>query len=116
MTVISPSEAEKLETTAGREASAVERLVMCALDLRIALCEIDNGRFEDIIHTLKLSDECAMCDFFNLSIKDLRQGYRCRCSPSCIAATLHPEIVSYLNWKLGWIEESEHIVNLRCNT
>ena len=76
---------------------------MCGLDLRIALCEIDGGRFKDIIHTFIISDECAKCDYFNLSINDPNQRYRCRCSPSCIAATLHPDLVSYLNWKLGWV-------------
>ncbi len=82
---------------------------MRGLDLKLALSGIDNGRFEDVIHTFSITDACAKCDFFNLAIKDGRQAYRCRCSPSCIAATLHPDIVSYLKW----IGEDEHRSNLR---
>lgn len=86
--------------------------MMGALDLRIALYEIDDGRFKDILHVLKFNDSCSKCDFFNLSIKDERWRYRCNCMPSCIAATLHPNAVSYLNWKLGWIDNEEHLLNM----
>lgn len=85
---------------------------MNTLDLRLALCDIDHGRFEDVIQVLKFSDSCSSCDFFNLAIKDITQGYRCKTMPTCIAATLHPNLISYLNWKLGWIDEGEHLVNI----
>ena len=80
-----------------------------AQDLRIKLCEIDNGRFEDIIHAVKLTDVCQDCDSFNMSVKDQRKAYRCHCMPSCIAATLNTRLVSYLNWKLGWISQEDHM-------
>jgi len=98
------------------EANPIDRFVMCWLDLRIALCECDNNRFDDIIHALEIGDKCSSCDFFNLAIKDKKQQYRCRCMPSCIAATLHPNAVSYLNLKLGWIDEKEHLSNIGINT
>ncbi len=81
-------------------------------DLVCALCEVDNGRFEDIIHVIKFTDSCAECDHFNLSINDWRRGYRCKCMPLCAAATLSKELISYLNWKLNWIDERQHLANL----
>jgi len=98
------------------EVNNIERFVMCGLDLSIALCECDNNRFDDIIHVLNIGDKCSVCDFFNLAIKDEQQQYRCHCIPNCIAATLHPNVVSYLNFKLGWIDEKEHLSNLGINT
>lgn len=78
---------------------------MNATNLRIALCDIDSGRWDDIIHALRIVDECAQCDHFNLSISDPRQGYRCKCAPYCIAATLNPALIKYFNINLGWINE-----------
>ena len=85
------------------------------LDLRINLCEIDNGRFADIIHALKINDACDKCDYFNPTIQDHNKRFRCHCLGSCIAATLHPNLQSYLWWKLGWIEESSHTENMMSN-
>lgn len=85
---------------------------MKTVDLHAALCEIDNGRFKKIIHALKPGDSCSSCHSFNLSVKDIWKQYRCRCMPSCVAATLHPDLISYLNWKMGWIRESEHLFNI----
>lgn len=79
--------------------------------LHIDLCEIDYPRFVKIIEALQIDDTCIKCDFFNLSIKDQRQQYRCKCSPSCIADTLHPRLISYFNWKLGLITQEEHFEN-----
>lgn len=73
------------------------------INLRILLCEIDDRRFEDIVHVLGITDKCGMCDFFNLSIKDKTKQYRCRSAPKCIAATLHPDVIVYLNTKMGWV-------------
>lgn len=81
-------------------------------ELRMALCEIDNGRFDDIIHVLKFTDSCSSCGYFNLAAKD---RYRCRCAPLCIAATLHPDLISYINWKRGWIDENEYLANMAIN-
>ena len=88
---------------------------MCALDLCTALHKVDSGRFSAIIHVLKINDECAECDFFNLAIKDKRKQFRCRCWPSCISATLNDDLISYLNWKLGWITKKEHFDNIGIN-
>jgi len=82
------------------------------LILRIALCEIDKGRFEDIIHALRIKDVCAICSYFNRSLTPSPENqYRCHCLGTCIDATLHPQAVSYLNWKLGWIDEATHRKN-----
>jgi hypothetical protein len=86
---------------------------MNALDLKIALCDIDNGRFEDIIHVLRFVDSCSKCSHFNLSINDQFEGYRCKCAPKCIAATLSNKLLSYLNWKIGWIDEKQHLINIK---
>jgi len=73
-------------------------------DLKLFLCELESGRFKDIIHTLSVRDICSECDYFNPTIKDISKGYRCHCIPRCIAATLHPELQEYLWVKLGWIK------------
>lgn len=80
-------------------------------DIKIKLCEIDGGRFKDIIQALDITDVCGRCNYFNLSINDRTKGYRCHCTGSCIAATLHTKLISYLNWKMGWITEKQHNVN-----
>ena len=95
------------EPTIPEECNVINPDIMSGADLKQSLCEIDNGRFLKVINTFSISDACSKCDYFNLTIQNKRQAYRCRCSPSCIAATLHPEIVSYLNWKLGWIKDTD---------
>jgi hypothetical protein len=82
-------------------------------DLLLELVEIDNRRFEDVLHALRVTDACSACDHFNPTIRDPMKGYRCRVAGSCIAATLHPEVQSYMWLKLGWIDEAEHRKNLR---
>ena len=64
---------------------------------------IDNGRFATVLQAVNVHDYCSKCDYFNKSIQDPRQGYRCHCAPGCIDATLSPNIVNYINRKLGWI-------------
>ncbi len=86
---------------------------MSVPDFKIALCEVDRGRFEDVIHALHIDEACGKCDYFNKSVNDPRMQYRCYVSGLCIAATLHPHVVSYLNWKLGWITQEQHYVNCR---
>ena len=98
------------------EANPLDRFVMSGLDLRIALRECDNNRFHDIIQALSIRDACSVCGYFNLAITDELQRYRCRCMPNCIAATLHPDLVSYLNLRLGWIDEKEHWSNIGMTT
>jgi len=73
------------------------------------LCKIDKGRFKDLITAINVSETCQKCNSFNLAIKDKWKSYKCCCAGSCPAATLHPHLVSYLNWKLGWISENEHM-------
>ena len=82
--------------------------------LFIDLCEIDPGRFDDVIHALDgICKHCKKCAYFNLSLPNIGLNlYRCRVAGSCPAATLHPELVSYFNWKLGWISEKDHLNKL----
>lgn len=80
--------------------------------LKLDLCEIDGGRFEDVVHTLDVKDICEKCGYFNPAIKDPGQRYRCHTMPHCIAATLHPRMQSYMWWKLGWIDEAAHHRNI----
>lgn len=84
-------------------------------DLQTALIDIEDGRFKNIINALEIKEVCGECDHFNLSIQDPREGYRCKCTPSCIAATLNTSVISYLNYKLGWIDELAHFENLGIN-
>jgi hypothetical protein len=80
--------------------------------LKLDLCAIDNGRFEDVIHTLDVKPICGECDYFNSTIQDPDKRYRCHTTPACIAATLHPRLQSYLQMKLGWIDQRQHLENL----
>jgi len=78
-------------------------------DLVLKLREIDAGRFGKLLRALEVTEECGRCDHFNLSVNDPDKGYRCYCESSCIAATLSPRLISYLNWKLGWITQGKHL-------
>ncbi len=97
-------------------ATSIKPHIKCANNLKKSLYAIDNGRFKDIINVLDVSDECATCDFFNLTIKNERHQHRCKCMSSCIAATLHPDVISYLNWKLEWISANKHLINVGIKT
>ncbi len=77
--------------------------------LKIAIIDIDKGRFKKVINTFNLGNVCAKCDYFNYSINDKRKRYRCYCIPSCLSATLNPRVISYINCKLGWITKEDHI-------
>lgn len=81
--------------------------------LKESLCDIEGGRFKNIINAMNVEEVCGKCDHFNLSINDPSEGYRCKCMPSCIADTLSSKLISYLNWKLGWIDEKDHMKNIR---
>jgi hypothetical protein len=81
-------------------------------DLKLLLCDIDNGRFKNLVQVLKISNVCSKCGSFNLSVQDPQQRYLCCVMGPCIAATLHPHLVSYLNWQLGWIDDKTHTSNL----
>jgi hypothetical protein len=74
------------------------------------LIEIDQGRFKKIVETFDIQGICFECRCFNQNAKD---GYKCACTPSCIGATLHPKVNSYLLWRLGLITEDEHHKNLK---
>lgn len=80
--------------------------------LKQSLREIDDGRFKDIVNAMNVHEICGDCDHFNLSLKDQGKGYRCKCMPSCIADTLSDKLISYMNWKLGWIDEKDHLKNI----
>jgi len=77
-------------------------------ELKEIMKSIDNGRFKALLDHFTLDDNCFKCNFFNLSIKDVGFGFRCYSCPSCPAATLHPRVISYLNWKSGLITAEEH--------
>lgn len=91
-----------------------ERYTPKTTQLRIDLCEIDPGRFDNIIHALDgLCGTCKKCAYFNKSLpNDGSNLYRCRVIGSCPAATLHPDVVSYFNWKLGWIPEKQYLQSI----
>jgi len=74
------------------------------LDLRIALCEIDNGRFEDIVHALKITDACTKCAYWDKTLS-MDHAYRCHVSGTCIDATLNPRLINYMQRKIGMIDE-----------
>ena len=76
------------------------------------LCQIDNGRFKDLMRALRISETCAICDFFNLSLNDPDKRYYCHVVGSCIDATLSFELRSYLNLQLEWITMEQHHDNL----
>ena len=80
--------------------------------LKDQLKAIDNGRFNKIIEALDVKDICIECNHFNYTLNDIRKGYRCKCTPSCIAATLHPDLQSYLLMKINVIDKKEHLHNL----
>jgi hypothetical protein len=90
----------------------VQEALDASRDFGAALLAIDDGRFSAIFKAMKVVPECLACDFFNLSLKDPEKRYMCCCAPTCIAATLSPRIISYINWKLGWITEKEHDKNI----
>lgn len=77
------------------------------------LLEIDGGRFSSLIGSLGVSDVCYTCYYLNPKVIDPGQGYLCKCVGSCMAATLSPELKSYLFWKLGEITERQHVANMR---
>lgn len=69
--------------------------------LKEKLIAIDNGRFKNIIESLRVNDICFNCHHFNyIQYPNIEDGYRCKCEPFCIAATLHPELQDYLLRKL----------------
>jgi flavoprotein len=82
------------------------------MTLKNDLYNIDNGRFKSTVDALMVVDSCYKCNCFNLSIKDVAEQYRCKCMGSCICATLHPNLISYINRKLELISENEHLDNI----
>ena len=76
---------------------------MTNMSLKQRIAAIDGGRFEAIIDACDVKDACESCNYFNKSINDDRQGYRCHTMPACIDATLNPLLITYINKKLGLI-------------
>lgn len=70
---------------------------------------VDGGRFALLFDTIRFKEECSQCGYF---MPKVINRYRCRGSPSCIAATLHPQVQSYLLWKVGVISQDAHFANL----
>jgi hypothetical protein len=65
--------------------------------LKEQLVAIDNERFKELIEVLEVKDVCFKCHYFNpKQYPDPLDGYRCKCAPYCIAATLHPKLQEYL--------------------
>jgi hypothetical protein len=71
------------------------------------LCEIDHGKYEDIVHVMDINDNCAQCGYFNLGLPDIISFQPCRSIPRCIAVTLSNEVVRKMNHLLGWTMVSE---------
>lgn len=68
--------------------------------LKEKLIEVDNGRFKKLILSLNVTSSCEKCFHFVPTIKDQSKAYRCKCVPTCIAATIHPDLQEYLWSKL----------------
>lgn len=74
------------------------------VELVSKICDLDSeGQLEDIIHCLTFHDSCATCHLFNLSSLPDISPLECNVIGRCIGVTLHPNIVRYLNHKLGWL-------------
>lgn len=70
------------------------------------LCEIEDGRFADIVNVMDIKPVCEDCQAFDDSIP---QGYRCAIAPNCIGATLHKHLKSYFLLRLGKKTHAEHM-------
>ena len=89
------------------------KINMNTSDFKEKLKQIDNGRFTNVLEPLHIQDECFKCYYLNPKITDPREGYRCCCVGSCIAATLSTDLKSYLFWKLNEITEEQHLRNVK---
>ena len=64
------------------------------------LSELDSGRFAALFSAMSgINNSCRICYHFNPMIDDPRKGYMCKVLGRCPAATLHPNMQSYL-WEL----------------
>lgn len=80
-----------------------------ASEFSALLYSVDGGRFVSLRNTLRLSDTCLKCSYFNQTLQVTPDNlYRCKVAPGCVAATLAPELISYLLWKTGIKTEAEH--------
>lgn len=68
---------------------------------------IDNGRFKNLCRFLDFKESCLKCMYFNQTITDIREAYRCRVPGSCPGATLSSEMINYLLWQIGVKTEAE---------
>jgi hypothetical protein len=84
------------------------------MGLKDQLITMEKGRFAALINSCSgTNDVCEKCYYFNPNITDPGQGYRCNVSGSCPAATIHPNLQSFMWMKLGWINEDQHHDNLK---
>ena len=67
--------------------------------LKEKIKKIDNGRFEKLVDVLNIKDICWKCYYFNTSV-DPGERYRCYVTPTCIAATLNPDLQRYILEKI----------------
>lgn len=84
---------------------------MTAAEFIKACTTLDKGRFETLMATVSVKDECLKCGYLIKKLGKM-QCYRCACTPGCIAFTIHPQVQSYLLWKARLITEAEHFGNL----
>jgi len=76
--------------------------------LKDRLCEIDDGRFQNIINSMEVTPECENCQCFNYTADD---SYLCAVTPYCIGDTFSDKVKSYLLYKLDIISYEEHLKN-----
>lgn len=71
------------------------------------IVNVDDGRFKQLFDVIRLSPNCLECSTFNTKLPSVC-GFRCRCSPSCIGATLRPELMFYIQWMSGFLTSDEY--------
>jgi len=60
-----------------------------------AMLAVDGWRYEHLLESIDFKDECLSCRSFDRSLP-VGQSYRCAVGGSCIAATIHPNVLNHL--------------------
>ena len=71
-------------------------------ELKLAVESIPFGKgYQKIVNIIDWSDACSSCGYFNRSITDSGQRYRCHCVGSCPDATFNNNIIIRINDELN---------------
>ncbi len=66
------------------------------IDYKLAVCEIDNGRFQNVIHAFKMNDSCHKCGY----LRPNGEMYRCAVIGGCPGVTLSQRTKDYIERKI----------------